>query len=223
MHTTVLFDLDGTLIDQFTAIHKSVNHVRSRLGLEPAGYESVKHAVGGSVKLTLERLFQGNDLETTLPLFKEHFEQIMMDDVFVLPGILNLLKHLKKQAIQMGVLTNKIGPHARATLDHLGLSPYFESVVGVGDTDSRKPDPKFTQYILDQMRADLSKTCLIGDSPFDWQTGVEAGIPVYLVATGTHDTEALKSETQSDFIYADLCALAKAQFNLDLNAYDSYE
>ena len=74
MFKTILFDLDGTLIDQFSAIHKSVNHLQKQLGLEESSFIKVKKAVGGSVRLTLKRLFNDGELETLLPLFKEHFE-----------------------------------------------------------------------------------------------------------------------------------------------------
>tara|TARA_B100001769_G_scaffold275065_1_gene275463 strand:+ start:368 stop:1033 length:666 start_codon:yes stop_codon:yes gene_type:complete len=219
-HSTVLFDLDGTLIDQFTAIHKSVNHVRNELGLSPANYDTVKTAVGGSVSITLKRLFKDAELETTLPIFKEHFEKIMMEDVFVLPGILPFLDHLKQQSVQIGVLTNKIGSHARATLDYLGISSYFKCIAGVGDTDFRKPDYKFTEYILDQMEADQSNTCLIGDSPFDWETGIESDLVVYLVASGTHNVEKLKDDTESPYIYDDIFTLAREHFDVDLKVYE---
>ena len=220
IHSNVLFDLDGTLIDQFTAIHKSVNYVRNQLSLPPSDYDAVKAAVGGSVNLTLKRLFEDAELETTLPLFKEHFETIMLEDVFLLPGILPLLDYLKQQSVQMGVLTNKIGSHARATLEHLGISSYFKCIAGVGDTGFRKPDTQFTRYILDKMNADIPETCLIGDSPFDWETGIEADLTVYLVASGTHNVERLRADTESSFIYTDIFSLAREHFAVDLEIYE---
>ena len=117
-YATVIFDLDGTLIDQFSAIHKSVNYVQKCLGFEISDYKTVKSAVGGSVRLTLERLFQNASLKETLPLFKPYFESIMMDEVFILPGILDFLEASQARGIKMAVLTNKIGGHARSTLEH---------------------------------------------------------------------------------------------------------
>ena len=67
MHKTVLFDLDGTLIDQFIAIHKSVNYVQKQLHLKESAFEEVKAAVGGSIRLTLDRLFNSHSLEETHP------------------------------------------------------------------------------------------------------------------------------------------------------------
>ena len=216
MHNTVLFDLDGTLIDQFIAIHKSVNHVQRELQLQESSFIEVKCAVGGSIRLTLERLFDNRSLDETLPLFKEHFESIMMDDVFVLPGVTDFLSQLKASSVKMGILTNKIGTHARATVDYLNIKDFFLSVLGAEDIGLKKPDRKFTQHILNQMDVTKDEACLIGDSPFDYQTGVEAGIPVYLVATGTHSIDALRAETNCANIYRDIASLASAVFNYHL-------
>ena len=63
MHSTVLFDLDGTLIDQFVAIHKSVNYTQRKLGIPESSFQSVKQAVGGSIRLPIDRLFDNHSLE----------------------------------------------------------------------------------------------------------------------------------------------------------------
>ena len=217
MFKTILFDLDGTLIDQFSAIHKSVNHLQKQLGLEESSFIKVKKAVGGSVRLTLKRLFNDGELETLLPLFKEHFETIMMDEVFILPGVVKFLEALKADHIQLAVFTNKIGSHARSTLKHLNIDHYFDCTLGAEDTPYRKPSPQFTEHILKSLNTDISETCLIGDSPFDWETGLSVSMPVYLVATGTHSVSDLKRDTKSDFIYSDIYALAESLFNYKLS------
>ena len=212
-YSTLIFDLDGTLIDQFSAIHKSVNHVQKCLGFEISDYKTVKSAVGGSVRLTLERLFQHASLNETLPLFKPHFESIMMDEVFILPGILDFLKASQKSGIKMAVFTNKIGGHARSTLEHLKIDKYFELILGAEDTPYRKPDQRFTEHLLQKLNTLASDCCLIGDSPFDWETGSLVDIPVFLVATGTHTISQLKRTTNSNAIYSDINALATELFN----------
>lgn len=215
-HNTLLFDLDGTLIDQFSAIHKSVNHVQNTLGIETSSFERVKAAVGGSIRLTLKRLFEDADLESTLPLFVEHFESIMMDEVFILPGVEAFLDEAKVRNLQMAVFTNKIGKHARATVEHLNLDHYFDLVLGAEDTPYRKPNPKFTHHLTAALNTDLKDCCLIGDSPFDWQTGQAVQMPVYLLATGTHSADALRAETGSKQIYSNFTTFAEAYFSDNL-------
>ena len=213
---TILFDLDGTLIDQFNAIHKSVNYVQRQYNLNQSSFIDVKKAVGGSIKLTLNRLIENAELDVMLPLFKTHFETIMMDEVFVLPGVVEFLEALKADGIQMAVFTNKIGSHARSTLKHLKIHHYFDCTLGSEDTPYRKPNPLFTEHILKSLNAAISDTCLIGDSPFDWETGEKVDMPVYLTATGTHSVDELKQSTGSNFIYKDIYALAESLFNYNL-------
>ena len=215
-YKTILFDLDGTIVDQFSAIHKSVNHVQDEIGLQLSDFNTVKSAVGGSLELTLKRLFKGFSLEKTLPMFKSHFENIMFDEVILLPHVESFLEASKKEGIQMAVLTNKIGRHARSTLKHLKIEKYFDIVLGVEDTKYKKPDARFTYYILKKLNKRIDECCLIGDSPFDWETGKNVNMDVFLVATGTHDILELKQLTNSPKIYTDIKSLSQYEFNLNL-------
>ena len=117
----------------------------------------------------------------------------------------------------MAVFTNKIGSHARSTLKHLNIDHFFDCTLGAEDTPYRKPSPQFTEHILKSLDADISETCLIGDSPFDWETGIAVEMPVYLVATGTHSVQDLKESTESNFIFTDITALSENLFNYNLS------
>ena len=210
----ILFDLDGTLIDHFTAIHKSIAYAQRALNLPESTYDKVRSTVGGGIVLTLNRLLGETKAQHALPHFKSHFETVMFDDAIVLPGVEALLKALKQQNKQTAVFTNKIGDHSRAILQHLGLSQHFDAVIGTADTDYRKPQPEFTQYALDRLGASASQTMMIGDSPFDYQAADCLGIPCYLVATGSHSVAQLQHETRAAGIYQDMPTLAKAVFGI---------
>ena len=103
----ILFDLDGTLIDHFTTIHKSVVFAQRELGLPESDYAKVRSTVGGSIPITLSKLCGKDKVPFAEPLFRKHFEQIIFDDVFALPGADWLLKNLKKRGHKLGVFTNK--------------------------------------------------------------------------------------------------------------------
>ena len=103
----ILFDLDGTLIDHFTTIHKSVTYAQRELGLPESNYAKVRAPVGGSVPITLSKLCGEDKVSLAEPLFRKHFEEIMFDDVFTLPGADWLLETLKKRGDKLGVFTNK--------------------------------------------------------------------------------------------------------------------
>lgn len=211
---TVLFDLDGTLIDHFTAIHSSIAYAQKALGLPVSDYETVRHTVGGSLPVTLGRLMGDKKVETALPYFHEHFDKVMFDEVSILPGAEWLLAALHKKDFQLAVFTNKFGHHARAIVEHLKLDCWLTATVGTQDTPFRKPDPQFTDYILQRLNADPNDTCLIGDSPFDYQAAQIRNIPAYLVATGTHSFNALKTETAASAVFENLFDLGTTRFGL---------
>ena len=211
---TILFDLDGTLIDHFTTIHRCVVFAQQQLGLPESDYETVRATVGGSVPVTLGKLLGQEYVETALPLFQGHFEEIMFEDVISLPGSTWILKALKARGYQLGVFTNKNGDQSRTILEHLDQSQYLDHIVGTGDTAYRKPEPEFTAHMLTLFNSSADETILIGDSPFDYAAADAGNIKCYLVATGSHTESELADATQAAGIYADFYELGSALFDL---------
>lgn len=190
---TVLFDLDGTLVDHFAAIHRCHAHAMRRLGLPEPTPAQVRAAVGGGLENAIRRLAGPEHVAAILPLFREHMETTMLDDVTVLPGAHELLAALRSAGAKTAVLTNKHGPAARRICAHLGLAPRFDAIVGADDTAWLKPDPRLTTHTLTQMGGDATTTLLIGDSPYDVQTATNAALPCWGVITGTHTAQQLRA------------------------------
>jgi len=214
---TILFDLDGTLVDHFTVIYRCYAYVQEKLGLPPASYEKVKATVGGSVPVTMQRLAgDGVDLDKALALFREHFDEIMLEDIIVLPGTEWLLQSLKESGHHLGVLTNKDGPAARKVLQHVGLDHYFIKIFGATDTAWRKPEVQFTQKVLADLNATPQNTLMIGDSPFDIETANNAGLQCAVVATGSHNTEQLTAnKPAANWVCKDFYEVGKTVFGLE--------
>lgn len=212
----ILFDLDGTLIDHFTTIHKSVAYAQRELGLPESDYAKVRATVGGSVPITLSKLCGEDKVLVAEPLFRKHFEEIIFDDVFTLPGADWLLENLKKRGDKLGVFTNKYAGHTRSVLAHLGLDQWFDVIVGTGDPECpyRKPDPLFTAHALEQMDCASEEAFMIGDSPYDLAAAEAGCIACHLVATGSHSAEELSEYIVSDYIYKDLHELGGKLFGL---------
>ena len=213
----ILFDLDGTLIDHFTTIHKSVAFAQRELGLPVSDYARVRATVGGSVPITLSKLCGEENVPAAEALFRQHFEEIIFDDVFILPGADWLLETLKKRGDKLGVFTNKYAGHTRSVLAHLGLDQWLDVIIGTGDPDCpyRKPDPLFTAHALEQMDCASEEALMIGDSPYDLAAAEAGCIPCHLVATGSHSAEELSEYIVSDYIYKDLHELGEKLFGLE--------
>ena len=200
---TVLFDLDGTLIDHFAAIHRCHAYAMRRLGLREPTLNEVRAAVGGGLDEAIAKLAGQENVASVLPHFIEHWNATNLDDVTLLPGARDLLATLNSAGVKCGVLTNKRGPAARQVCTHLGLDPLLGGVLGANDTPWIKPDARFMQHALAALGGLAPTTALVGDSPYDLAAAENAGIAFIGVTTGTHSAAELRTAGATE-IFADL-------------------
>ena len=206
--STFLFDLDGTLIDHFTAIHRSYVHTLQALGLRVPTPLEVRGAVGGGLENSLGRFVPAARLPEALKIYGEYWDRTMLDGVELLPGARPLLEMLRARGATLAVFTNKRGSSSRQICDHLGVTPFFQAVVGAYDTPWLKPEPAFMAHILGLLKAETSSALLIGDSPYDIDAAHNAAMPAWCVTTGTHNSDELRA-AGADAIFPDLMALQR--------------
>ena len=206
---TFLFDLDGTLIDHFTAIYRAHAHTRAALGRPRPTPAEVRSAVGGGVEDALARLNPGADPAEALRIYLPYWEANLLDEVVLMPGARELLEGLRAGGAALAVLSNKPGPASRRVCDHLGIAPLLRAVVGAGDTEWLKPEPKLTAHVLNLIGAGGEGALLVGDSPYDVETARNAGLPSWCVTTGTHTAEQLRA-AGADRVFPDLPGIARA-------------
>lgn len=212
---TVLFDLDGTLVDAFTTIHRAYCHTLPQFGQPAPTAEQVRRAVGGGLEKAMGHFLPEHLVAEACRVHVAYTETIQLEDPTLYPGGGELVEALHARGVRTGVLTNKIGAHARAILAHLGLAPQLDLILGARDCPARKPAPEFTAEALRRLGGAAASTCLIGDSPFDLATAANAGLACYCVTTGTHTEPELRA-AGALHIYPDLRALAAAVFGLTL-------
>jgi phosphoglycolate phosphatase len=204
---TVLFDLDGTLIDHFAAIHRSYAHTLPQLGLPAPTLAQVRTAVGGGLENAMLNFVPKARLAEALKIYRSFWDVHMLEDVEPLPGAVELLRALHSQGVVCAVLTNKHGPSSRAICDHLHLTPYLGAIIGATDTPWLKPQPEFTRHALERLHAEPTTALLVGDSPFDVQAAQAGGLPCWAVTTGTHNAEQLRV-AHADKVFASLHEMA---------------
>ena len=187
----ILFDLDGTLIDQFEAIHRAFASTLKNMGLPEPSYDEVKKAVGGASEATMTKLIGQERAKEAVRKLRPIFEKEMFNGLTLLPGAHEILEKCEEEKIKTAVLTNKHGPHARAACDHLKLSKYLQFTLGADDTEWKKPNPELTAFALEKLGVTNQETLYVGDSPFDYQTAQNASMPCILLSTGTHSMEEL--------------------------------
>lgn len=208
---TVLFDLDGTLIDHLPAIHRSYAHTLPLLGLPAPTCQQVKNAIGGGLENAMRNFVPEAKMPEALRIYRAFWDTTMLDGAEPMPGARALLEDLHDRGVACGVFTNKHGPSARAVCAHLGLTPYLDLILGAKDTDWLKPQPEFAAHALDELKAVAATTCLVGDSPWDVQAAHAAGFPCFVVTTGTHTAGELRA-AGADAIYDSLLALGEGEF-----------
>jgi phosphoglycolate phosphatase len=191
--TCVLFDLDGTLIDHFGAIYRCHVYATRQLGLPEPTMAQVRAAVGGGLEEAIAKLAGAENVAALRPHFLAHWKATNLEDAKLLPGALEILTALRNAGVPRAVLTNKRGYAAREVCAHLGLTPLLDGVFGAEDTAWIKPDPRFTQHALTELKLGAPGTTLIGDSPFDVATALQSQLGFIGVTTGTHTTAELKA------------------------------
>lgn len=198
---TILWDMDGTLVDQTAAIIRAYGDVIESMGGGIPDPDVIRRSLGGPMASTMALFIDDAGLGEAAKRFRLRFPEIMFDGLIVLPGGLELIESANKAHIAQVIFTNKHGDTARKVSEYAGFSKYIPICIGNTDTDWHKPQVKLTRYVLDQINASAAGACMIGDSPTDIETARNAGLPCYGIATGAHSTDEM------------LAAGAEASFN----------
>lgn len=207
--STYLFDLDGTLVDHFAAIHRAHSHTMRELGLPPPTPEQVRAAVGAGLEVAISRLAGPENVARALPIYRPYWDRTMLDDVALYPGARELLSALHTRGATLAVFTNKHGPSSRRICEHLDIARFLDGNFGATDTPWLKPQPEFAQHALTTLGRDAASTLLIGDSIYDVAAARNGGFPAWCVTTGTHN-EAELLAAGAERVFPDLFAVARA-------------
>ncbi len=206
---TLLLDLDGTIVDAFTTIHRAYVHTLPLFGRPVPTIEQVRHAVGGGLENAMRHFLPEELIADAVKVHTAYTDTILLADVKLMPGTVELLRAQHAQGVKFAVFTNKRGDHARLVCEHLGIMPYLTRIFGAKDTPWLKPQPEFAEHVLKTLGARRETTMLIGDSPFDVKAAHAGKFACWCVATGTHTIEQLRA-AGAEAVYPDLFAVAQA-------------
>ena len=212
MYTSVLFDLDGTLLDTLDDLTAAGNHALTLLDLPTHSSESFRQMVGSGIENLVRRMLPSDRLggateELALSLFRSYYSAHMNDQTRPYPGILSLLHRLRQKGLGLAVLSNKSHEHVLPILD-THFPGLFDFSVGQQEGIPLKPDPTSARKLLEQMDADPARTLYCGDSGVDMLTARNAGLPACGVLWGFRDRDEL-SEAGADFLVEDVAALER--------------
>jgi pyrophosphatase PpaX len=193
-YQTVLFDLDGTLIDSGSLILSSFQHAtRTVLGREIPD-EVLMANVGGHGIQAQMREFDEELADDLVRVYREHNASVYRS-VLAFPGVEAVLGRLQREGRRLGVVTVKARATVDVTFEVLPLGGYFETVVTGDDTERHKPDPEPLLLALARLGTKPSAAAYVGDSPFDIRAAKAAGMVAIAVAWGgIHPLSRLESE-----------------------------
>jgi pyrophosphatase PpaX len=187
----VLFDLDGTLIDSIPLILSSMKAAFDGHPRPPPVAEWVA-LIGTPLDAMIRRwAVDEADVERLKERYKVHQWAHHDAMVHAFPGVPEALDLLSARGVRMAVVTSKLEPSARRSLDFLGLTRHFELVVGLEATARHKPDPAPVLHAIERLGARPDEAAFVGDSPHDVLAGNAAGVATVATLWGPFSREEL--------------------------------
>jgi pyrophosphatase PpaX len=191
---TVLFDLDGTLIDSGDLILASFRHATETVLGRTFPDDVLMANVGGHGIHAQMLLFDQERADELVRVYREH-NMGVYHDVRAFAGIEELLSRLQQEGRALGVVTVKSRPTVDVTFQVLPLRRFFLTVVTGDDTERHKPEPDPLLLALERLGAPASSAVYVGDSPFDIRAAKAAGMAAVGVTWGgIHSRERLEAE-----------------------------
>ncbi|WP_331774252.1 HAD family hydrolase [Sulfurospirillum sp. 1612] len=200
MIKSVIFDMDGTLLDSSFAMTQTVNQIRDTLGLKPISQEFLEFHIN-QPDIDLPMTFYG--LKEYTPEYRALFKDIYMQNStrYVKPyeGVFELLHYLKDHDIFMSIATNASDFFANHMLEDCHMLDFFDLVIGANNVPNKKPEPDMVHLILDQSNTHKDASILIGDSIKDEWAAKHSNVPFIFAdwGYGTSNTATMKIETIS--------------------------
>ena len=216
---TILFDLDGTLINTAPDIMLAHNHVMKKYGYEERDLLDIKKLAGKGSKILMKKSMNemtkfsengdktGKVLELMTNDFLKYYSKNILKKSSLRTGILHFLKWSKKKLISMAVCTNKQEHLSIDLLKKIKIYKFFDYVAGGNTFQYNKPDPRHLTHTLDIIGGDINKTIMIGDSEIDSNSAKNANIPFVLIENGY--TEKSIDQIHYDHLIKDFTDLEK--------------
>ena len=212
---TILFDLDGTLVNTAPDLMRAHNHVMKKFGYPTKSTEEIRNLVGqgagamlgrsiwGQAKKEFGKVQDKNVKEAMVRDFVDFYGKNIVNESTLINGVKDFLIWAKEKNISMGVCTNKQEHLAVDLLKKIGIYDFFEYVAGHNTFDYCKPDPRHLTSVIEILNGDIKKSLMIGDSETDANAAKDAGIPVILLEDGYTEkkiTEIYHNHLIKDFV-----------------------
>jgi phosphoglycolate phosphatase len=216
---TVVFDLDGTLVDTAPDLIETLNVVFTRNGLPPVDYAAARGMIGGGARRMIEsglklegRVLADGVVDRIFADFIAYYAAHIADRSQPFPGLDAALDRLAERGCRFAVCTNKLEGLSRLLLEALGLDPRFAAICGQDTFGIQKPDPEILRRTIEAAGGVMQRAVMVGDSGTDIATARAVGIPVVAVDFGYSETPI--RDLRPDRLISHFNELADAVFAL---------
>lgn len=203
MYRTVIFDLDGTLLNTLDDLTASVNFALATFALPTRTKEEIRSFVGNGIAMLISRAigYDHPNFSEILQTFREHYGVHCKDQTKEYDGITSLLVELKARGVQTAVVSNK-ADFAVKTLSKEYFPNLLQEAVGENEAAgiAKKPAPDSLLAVMKNLNAEKGTTVYIGDSEVDIQTAKNAGVDCISVVWGFKDEAFLKKNGAKTFV-----------------------
>jgi len=216
---TILFDLDGTLVDTAPDLMAAHNYVMKKFGYNTKNIEEIRDIVGlgaavmigrslwGEAKKELSTITNQTTKDAMVKEFLDFYGKNIVKESKLINGVYEFLKWAKENNISMGVCTNKQEYLAVDLLKKIKIYDFFEYVAGRNTFEYCKPDPRHLTSTIEIMSGDIKKSLMIGDSENDADAAKSAGIPMILLKDGYTDKKI--EQIHHDHLIKDYVSIEK--------------
>ncbi len=199
---TIIFDLDGTLLDTLEDLTDSVNYSLELHGYPKKSKQEIRRFLGNGVEKLIELVVPGGMEDSLyndcLEANKKHYSANMRNKTAPYKGIIEVLQHLKKENYKLAVVSNKLDRAVKELVQDF-FGEYIQVAIGETANISKKPAPDTVFKALQELQSSASKAVYVGDSEVDVKTAKNAGTKCVAVTWGFRDRDVLEEEG-ADFI-----------------------
>ncbi len=216
---TILFDLDGTLINTAPDLMNAHNYVMKKYGYDERELSAIKKLAGRGSKVMLTKSMHqlaelsgkikktDNKIEDMTKEFIDYYSKNILKESTLKNGLLNFLSWCKKKSISMAVCTNKQEHLSIDLLKKIKIYDFFDFVAGGNTFNYNKPNPRHLTDAIEIVGGDINKTIMVGDSETDSNASKAANIPFILLEDGY--TEKKTNEIYHDHLIKDFVGMEK--------------
>jgi phosphoglycolate phosphatase len=212
---TIVFDLDGTLVDTAPDLVDTLNIILAREGLPPVPFDTARNMIGGGARTLIERGLQAEgrpgiaaEVDRLYKDFVAHYGEHLADRSQPFPGAIAAIEELAARGCRFAICTNKLEWLSVRLLDALGISRHFAAVCGQDTFGVQKPDPQILLQTIRKAGGQSACAVMVGDSINDIEVARAAAVPVIAVDFGY--TEIPVSALNPDVIIGDFGKLPAA-------------